>query len=173
MVEGAGEHTHTYESTLVWTGAGNTGTSDYRSYGRSYCLRTEGKPELLGSAHPDFRGDPARRDPEDLFLAAVSACHMLSYLALCARHGIRVLAYEDHARGVLTLESHGGGSFRQIELRPVIVVSEDSDRALASKLHARAHERCFIANSCSVPITCRPTVRETTAPATGQDPVKA
>ncbi|MFW6080133.1 MAG: OsmC family protein, partial [Gemmatimonadota bacterium] len=118
-----------------------------------------GKPELRGSAHPDFRGDPARHDPEDLFLAAVAACHMLAYLALCARRGVRVLRYEDRASGVLALDDDGGGRFTRIELRPLVVVDATSNTARARELHAEAHEACFIASSCSAPIACEPTVR--------------
>ncbi|MFW6080227.1 MAG: hypothetical protein ACODAE_11445, partial [Gemmatimonadota bacterium] len=59
MIETGSDRTHTYETCLTWTGAGEAGTSDYGSYGRSYSIRVDGKPELRGSAHPDFRGDPA------------------------------------------------------------------------------------------------------------------
>jgi organic hydroperoxide reductase OsmC/OhrA len=122
-------------------------------------VEVEGKPELPGSADPLFRGDPARHNPEDLFLAAIATCHMLSYLALCARHGIRVVAYHDEASGVLALERDGGGRFTAVELNPIVTIAGDADGALAEGLHHTAHERCFIAGSCSVPIRCRATVR--------------
>ncbi|MGZ8868580.1 MAG: OsmC family protein, partial [Thermoanaerobaculia bacterium] len=103
-----------------------------------------------------FRGDPGRHDPEDLFLTAISSCHMLSYLALCARRGINVIAYEDDARGTLVLDGDGG-RFSEVTLRPKVTISSgDLDRA--KELHHRAHEECFIANSCSVPIRCEATV---------------
>ena len=158
---------HRYEATLTWTGNEGTGTKDYRSYGRSYVVAVEGKPELRGSADPMFRGDAALHNPEDLFLAALSGCHMLSYLALCARRGLRVLAYEDRASGVLTLEG-GGGRFTEIELNPVVTLAggdggsagvDTVDLELAEALHETAHEQCFIANSVSIPVRCNPTVR--------------
>ena len=154
--------THRYEAALTWTGNEGTGTSDYRSYGRSYTVAVDGKPELHGSADAAFRGDPARHNPEDLFLAAIAGCHMLSYLALCARRGIRVVAYEDRASGVLTLEG-GGGRFTGVELNPTVTVAGGTgaaDLELAERLHETAHEQCFIASSVSVPIRCRATVRE-------------
>lgn len=157
--------THRYEATLTWTGHEGSGTSDYRSYGRSYTVSIAGKPDLQGSADPTFRGDAALHNPEDLFLAAIAGCHMLSYLALCARRGIRVLAYEDKASGVLTLEG-GGGRFTEVDLNPVVTVAGGgageaggTDVELAERLHETAHEQCFIAGSVSVPIRCNPTIR--------------
>ncbi|MFW6088810.1 MAG: OsmC family protein, partial [Gemmatimonadota bacterium] len=117
--------THRYEAALTWTGNEGTGTSDYRSYGRSYTVSIAGKPVLRGSADPTFRGDAALHNPEDLFLAAIAGCHMLSYLALCARRGVRVVAYEDRATGVLTLEG-GGGRFTEVELNPVVRVAGEA-----------------------------------------------
>lgn len=161
---------HSYEAALTWTGNEGTGTSDYRSYGRSYTVSIAGKPVLRGSADPTFRGDPALHNPEDLFLAAIAGCHMLAYLALCARRGVRVIAYEDRATGVLSLEG-GGGRFTGAELNPVVTVAggaadEDggADLELAERLHETAHEQCFIANSVRVPIRCNPTIRTAAMP---------
>lgn len=152
---------HQYETALTWTGNEGTGTSDYRSYGRSYTVSISGKPVLRGSADPTFRGDAALHNPEDLFLAAISGCHMLSYLALCARRGVRVIAYEDRATGVLTLEG-GGGRFTGVALHPIVTVAGGdggADLELAEQLHETAHEQCFIASSVRVPIRCQPTIR--------------
>jgi len=162
---------HSYEAALTWTGNQGTGTSDYRSYGRSYTVSVAGKPELRGSADPAFRGDAALHNPEDLFVAAIAGCHMLSYLSLCARRGIRVIAYEDRASGVLTLEG-GGGRFTDVELNPVVTVAGGAeggdaggaDLELAERLHETAHEQCFIASSVSVPIRCTPTIRTEVTP---------
>ncbi len=154
---------HRYTARLVWTGNRGGGTSDYTSYDRQYSVLVTGKPELVGSADPTFRGDPARHNPEELFLASLAACHMLFYLALCARHGIRVLSYEDEATGTLALNADGGGRFEAVTLAPVVAIAEGDDEALAARLHDTAHERCFIASSCSVPIRHRATVRTVTA----------
>jgi organic hydroperoxide reductase OsmC/OhrA len=164
---GATAIAHRYVARLVWTGNLGTGTSDYTSYDRGYRVIVEGKPELVGSAHRAYRGDPARHDPEDLFLAAISACHMLSYLSLYARRGGRVLSYEDEARGMLAVVPGGGGRFAEVMLRPSVTVAPGADEALALALHDVAHDRCFIANSCSVPIRHEATVRigEEAAPA--------
>jgi organic hydroperoxide reductase OsmC/OhrA len=86
-------------------------------------------------------------NPEDHFLAAIAGCHMLSYLALCARRGIRVLAYEDDAHGLLQLRRDGGGAFEQVTLSPRVVVADAEHVTLATGLHDLAAELCFIAGS--------------------------
>jgi organic hydroperoxide reductase OsmC/OhrA len=83
---------HRFAARLIWTGSKETGTTGYADYGRGYTVEVEGKPTLSGSAAPEFLGDPARHNPEDLFIAAIAGCHMLTYLALCARRGVTVLA---------------------------------------------------------------------------------
>lgn len=152
------ERVHAYAARVEWVGGGSAGTSDYASYSRRFRVGIEGKPELEGSADAQFRGDAGVHNPEDLFVAAVSACHMLSYLALCALRGVRVLAYEDSARGALRLRPEGGGRFEEVVLTPRVTVAAMADRESALRLHEAAHDRCFIANSCSVPIVCRPVV---------------
>jgi organic hydroperoxide reductase OsmC/OhrA len=151
--------THRYAARLDWTGGGRAGTADYASYGRGYRISITGKPELEGSADPAFHGAADRHNPEDLFLAALSACHMLAYLALCARSRVRVLAYADDATGTLVLDARDGGRFESVVLRPDVVVAgpEHADRALA--LHDTAHERCFIAASSSTAVRHEAVVR--------------
>ncbi len=100
-------HEHHYAVRLIWTGAQRGPTRDYQSYSRSYRVEIEGKPPLEGSADPTFRGDSGRHNPEDLLVAALSACHMLSYLADCARAGIEVIAYEDQASGMMARRTAG------------------------------------------------------------------
>ncbi|MGH7710308.1 MAG: OsmC family protein [Gemmatimonadaceae bacterium] len=153
-----GTKAHEYASRVIWDGNRGQGTSDYASYGREYRVLVPQKPDLLGSADAMFRGTAERYNPEDLFLAAISSCHMLAYLALCARGGIRVVAYEDEARGTLVLDGHGGGRFQEVALRPRVVVADSKDEQAARDLHATAHAQCFIASSCSVPIQCDATI---------------
>lgn len=152
-------HAHEYDARLIWDGNQGQGTADYAGYGRQYRILVDGKPELTGSADPAFRGDAKRHNPEDHFLAAISACHMLSYLALCARKRLVVLAYEDAAHGTMTTTADGGGRFEQVTLRPIVTIAAGQDEALAVRLHEAAHKVCFIANSCSVPIRHEATIR--------------
>lgn len=149
---------HDYVVKIVWDGSGEGGTSSYASYSRDYRVLVAGKPELASSADAAFRGDGGKHNPEELFVAAIAGCHMLTYLALCAREGLHVLAYEDHATGALSLAPDGGGRFEQLVLSPRVTIAPGSGLRRAEELHARAHELCFIASSSSVPIQIRATV---------------
>jgi organic hydroperoxide reductase OsmC/OhrA len=150
---------HRYEVRLEWTGNVGTGTSGYRAYERKHELTTEGKPPIPGSSDPVFRGDGTRWNPEDLLVAALSACHQLSYLHLCADAKIVVTAYEDRAEGVMVEDDRGGGRFERAVLRPVVTVAPGGDVERARALHHEAHERCFIASSVNFPVACEPTIR--------------
>lgn len=150
---------HTYEVSVTWTGNQGTGTSSYTAYTRDYAIEASGKPALLGSADPAFRGDPQRWNPEDLLLASLSACHKLWYLHLCAVNKVTVLAYIDQAQGVM-VEGDGErkGHFISVVLRPHITVSAGSDVDFAVRLHEQAHHECFIANSVNFPVSCEPVI---------------
>ncbi len=147
---------HRYRTTLVWDGNQGAGTAHYAGYGRGYRLLVDGKPPWAGSADPAFRGDPALHNPEDLLLGAIASCHMLSYLALCARAGVVVRSYEDRADAVMELDADGGGRFTSVTLRPAVRLAAGSDIEKARRLHDEAHAKCFIANSCSVSISHMP-----------------
>ncbi len=153
------ERLHEYAARLTWTGNTNGGTASYTSYGRGYRVQIAGKPDLVGTADPAFRGEAGMHNPEDLFLTSIAACHMLSYFSLCARAGVRVLAYEDEAQGRMVLDTKGGGMFEDVCLHPRVTIEAEEYAELAVGLHATAHELCFIANSCSVPIRHLPVVQ--------------
>ncbi|MGZ3499641.1 MAG: OsmC family protein [Vulcanimicrobiaceae bacterium] len=142
-------HQHTYEADLIWIGAEKGALIDYESYSREYEVRAGTKSPLRGSADAIFRGDAALYNPEELLVAALSACHMLSYLAECARSGIEVFSYEDRASGTMGWRE-GAMRFTGVVLRPVVKIAGDLERAQA--LHGRAHELCFIANSVNFPV---------------------
>ncbi len=145
-------HPHLFACELTWTGASEGPIRSYETYSRAYRVDFEGKPPLEGSSSPAFRGDGARHNPEDLLVAALSSCHCLSYLALCARRGVRVVAYSDSARG--RMEAVGGViRFTEVVLRPIVTVLEGTDDALAGALHDEAHASCFIASSVNFPVT--------------------
>lgn len=151
------EKTHRYAARLVWDGNRGDGTKSYATYGREYRIAIDGKSELAGSADPIFKGVANRHNPEDLFIASISSCHLLTYLALCAKNRISVVSYEDDASGTLSLTPDGGGKFDEVLLRPRVTI-ESGDLDLAIRLHQDAHRFCFIANSCSCPIRNEPTV---------------
>jgi organic hydroperoxide reductase OsmC/OhrA len=145
--------THTYEILLCWTGDRGSGTSSYNSYGRDHEIIAEGKQTpIAGSSDAHFRGDAARYNPEELLVASLSACHMLSYLHLCAVNGVVVTSYEDVATGAMVESADHGGSMTGVTLRPKVVISAESDPARALALHDEAHHLCFIANSVRFPV---------------------
>ncbi|MFT4297270.1 MAG: OsmC family protein [Micropruina sp.] len=148
---------HHYALRTSWTGNRGTGTTGYRDYDRAVTVEVDGKPVLLGSADRPFRGDPARWNPEDLLLAALSQCHLLSYLHACVTRGVVVTDYVDSASGVMVTRGNGG-AFREVVLRPHVTVRDASmvDAALAA--HHEAHEWCFIANSVSFEVRVEPVV---------------
>lgn len=143
---------HRYRVRSVWTGDRGTGTSGYRDYDRAVTLSIEGKPDVLASSDKPFRGDPSRWNPEDLLLAALSECHLLSYLHACVQAGVVVVAYEDDAEGLMREDGRGGGAFVEVTLRPRVTVAEESMVDAARAAHTQAHEWCFIANSVSFPV---------------------
>ena len=150
--------THHYRLEATWTGNRGSGTSGYRDYARDVTVRAEGKPELAGSADRPFRGDPARWNPEELLLAALSQCHLLSYLHVAVTHGIVVTGYHDDASG--SMEQHGiGGGFTEVVLRPVVTVADPAHVGLATEIHAEASAACFIASSVAFPVRHEPVTR--------------
>ena len=99
---------HHYALTVEWTGNRGTGTSGYRDYGRDHIVRAEGNPPIEGSSDRVFFGDAERWNPEELLVAALAQCHMLSYLHVAQRNGIVVTAYTDEATGTMATTSDGG-----------------------------------------------------------------
>ncbi len=149
-----------YRLTTTWTGNLGSGTTGYRDYGRAVTVEVGGKPVLLGSADRPFRGDPTRWNPEDLLLAALSQCHLLSYLHACVTRGVVVTDYVDEASAVMEVQGNGG-AFREAVLHPQVTVREAAmvDEAIAA--HHDAHEWCFIANSVNFEVRVEPVVTAT------------
>jgi len=147
---------HHYQLTIQWTGNKGTGTSHYRAYERSHSILADQKVEILGSSDPAFRGDKTRHNPEELLVAALSSCHMLSYLHLCAVAGVIVTDYVDQASGIMVETANGGGHFTEVTLNPMVTVAEASMIEKANALHGKASELCFIANSVNFPVHHRP-----------------
>ena len=147
---------HNYQATIRWTGDKGTGTSGYAAYERSHVIIIENKTEIQGSADPTFRGDTSKHNPEDLLLASLSSCHMLSYLYLCAKAGVVVVDYVDTATGNMLVMPNGSGKFTEVMLNPVVTVTDNSMIENANELHGKAHELCFIANSVNFPVGHKP-----------------
>ncbi|UMG93465.1 OsmC family protein [Nocardioides sp. TF02-7] len=146
---------HHYALGLTWQGNRGTGTSGYRDYGRDVLVTAAGKPDLLGSADVPFRGDESRWNPEELLVAALSQCHLLSYLHSAVNHGIVVVDYADTPVGTMSQVGQGG-RFTSVVLRPRVTITDPAQVELAGSIHREASANCFIAASVGFPVTHEP-----------------
>jgi organic hydroperoxide reductase OsmC/OhrA len=105
-----------------------------------------------------FSPRATRWNPEDLLLAALSECHLLSYLHVCVGVGVVVTGYADEASGTMIEDGKGGGAFTEVMLRPRVTVADASMVDAATTAHAKAHELCFIANSVNFPVRHEPVI---------------
>ncbi|MGZ3788505.1 MAG: OsmC family protein [Bacteriovorax sp.] len=121
----------------------------YDKFNRSHTLSFSGNQVLRNSSAPEYLGNTDTANPEEILAAAVSSCHMLTFLAVAAKSGYTVDTYRDHAEATLDKNEEGKPAITQIDLHPVIEFSGEklpSAEQLKS-LHERAHRNCFIANS--------------------------
>jgi len=145
--------THHYKVSVEWTGNTGSGTSGYRDYERRHEISAgTQKPAIPGSSDPNFRGDAARWNPEELLVVSLSACHKLWYLHLSADAGIVVTSYVDHAEGVMEETADGSGRFVRVVLHPQVTLAPGADIEKARGLHHAAHAKCYIANSVNFPV---------------------
>jgi organic hydroperoxide reductase OsmC/OhrA len=147
---------HRYRSTVTWTGNTGAGTANYKAYERAHVIAAPGKGEIAGSSDANFRGDASRWNPEDMFVASASTCHMLWYLHLCAVNDVVVLDYRDEPEGLMIEEASGSGAFARIVLKPQVKLAAASSEQRARELHHEAHKMCFIANSVKCEIVTEP-----------------
>jgi len=94
-------------------------------------------------------------DPEEALVAALSSCHMLTFLWLAAKAGYRVESYRDEAVGIMAKNGQGRLAMTRVTLRPRVIFGGEQEPALADleQLHHQAHEECFIANSVTTVVT--------------------
>lgn len=149
---------HRYAVRLDWTGNLGSGTSSYHGYSRDHALSAGSKPTIAASSDPAFRGNPARWNPEEMLVGALSSCHQLWYLHLCSAAGIVVTAYSDEAEGVMEEQEDGGGQFSAVVLRPRVTLAPGADRDRALALHHEAAALCFIGRSVNFPVSHEPVV---------------
>ena len=126
----------------------------YDAYPRNHTIAfKDGQEKLTASASPAYKGDAAKSDPEDMLVAALSSCHMLSFLAIAAKKRLTVHSYRDDAVGFL--ENEGGKLWMtRVILRPKVAI--DADAQTLAQIHHMAHEACFIANSVKTDVSVEP-----------------
>lgn len=140
---------HAFTAHLTW--AGTTEAT------QTHAIAFEGRPTLSVSAAPQYRGDPSRLNPEELFVASLASCQLLSYLALAARAGVTVVAYEDRPVGTLAIQDKKM-RMAEVVLRPRITLDATADEGKARALVEAAHEACFIASSVRTTVRIQPTI---------------
>jgi organic hydroperoxide reductase OsmC/OhrA len=150
---------HEYRATITWRRDGE----DYAKgrYSRAHEWRFDGGIVVPASASPGVVPLPFSRedavDPEEAFLAALSSCHMLTFVDLARRAGIVVDSYQDEAVGFMERIAPGKFAITRVTLRPRIVFQDATpEKAKLDDLHHQAHEACFIANSVKTEITVEP-----------------
>jgi len=143
-----------FRCQLDWSGAAKGATRDAAAFSRDLDV-TLGAIALPMSAAPSFRGDAARANPEQLFVAALSACQALTYLFLAAKNGVVVTAYRDEAEGRLGVVE-GRMQVSRVVLRPHVTLADRASEPKARELVEKAHHDCFIANSTTTPVQLEP-----------------
>jgi organic hydroperoxide reductase OsmC/OhrA len=144
------QHMAEHKITLNWAKGDVPFTYDV--YPRNHQITFKnGKPETF-SAAPVYKGDPSKGDPEDMLVAALSSCHMLSFLAIAAKKKFVMTSYEDDAVGYLE-NKDGKLWMTRVILRPQIVFENAPDAATLEQMHHMAHEQCFIANSVKTDVS--------------------
>jgi organic hydroperoxide reductase OsmC/OhrA len=145
-----------HHASIVWRRASADFT--YDTYNRAHEVRYKsGEIVVPSSSAPAFKGDADRVDPEEAFVASLSACHMLTFLAICARKRITVESYEDDAVGFL--EKDGAKLWmKRVILKPRVrfAANIQVDAKILDEIHHKSHEDCFIANSVKTDVTVEP-----------------
>ncbi len=145
---------------VSWTREGAVFTD--QKFSRAHTISFDGGVSILGSASPQVVKVPLSRedaaDPEEMFVASLSACHMLWFLSLAASKGFVVDSYRDEAVGVMARNERGKSFIAKVTLRPHIAFSGDRRPTTADldALHHKAHEECFIANSVRTDVVIEP-----------------
>ena len=142
----------THEATISWKRT--TDDFNYDTISRNHTWSFSNGQSLRASSAPDFLGDPACVDPEEALAAAVSSCHMLTFLAIAARKRYVVESYDDTATAHLEKDSEGALAVTRVDLHPVVSFSGERqpDREDLQRLHDSAHRNCFIARSVKAQI---------------------
>src|SRR5579871_1888461 len=148
---------HHYQVNVVWTGNQGQGTATYEGYSRGHQISAPDKPPIPGTTYVQRFQDHSAYTPEELMVGALSACHMMWLLHLCAEAGITVTSYVDDPSGTVRPEGQTG-QFSEVTLRPRMRITNSSRISEAEALHQEAHRLCNAARSVNFPVHCVPSV---------------
>jgi organic hydroperoxide reductase OsmC/OhrA len=130
----------------------------YETYNRDHDWSFDAGITVRASANPAYQGNERCVDPEEAFVASLSSCHMLTFLAMAARKRYVVDRYRDDAVGVLGKDSAGSLAMTKVTLRPEVQFGDEKAPSPEElrQLHDRAHHACFIANSVRTEVVVEP-----------------
>ena len=142
-----------HKVTLTWTCGG--APFEYQKYPRNHSWKFDGGHEMTATAAPAYLGDPKNVDPEEAFVASLSSCHMLTFLAIACKQKFALTEYVDEAVGHMEKNADGRMAITRVTLKPKIKWSGEKQPTAEEldKLHHAAHENCFIANSVKTEVT--------------------
>jgi len=147
-------------ATVAWQRGADEAFTDKR-FSRGHQWSFDGGLTVRASSSPQVvqkYSDPSGIDPEEAFVASLSACHMLTFLWVAASKGYVVDSYRDEAAGVMSKNAKGKYFVSSVTMRPQVVFSGANrpDRAALEAMHHAAHEDCFIANSVLTEVSWEP-----------------
>jgi organic hydroperoxide reductase OsmC/OhrA len=139
--------------TLIWKRGG--AEFSYQNYPRDHTWIFDGGHTMTATAAPAYLGSPANVDPEEAFVASLSSCHMLTFLAIACKQKFLLDSYQDEAVGHMEKNTEGKMAITRVELRPKITWGGDRTPSAEQLdgMHHAAHENCFIANSVKTKVT--------------------
>ncbi|CAA2104478.1 OsmC family protein [Variovorax paradoxus] len=149
-----------YTARILW----ERGDQDFlaNGYSRRHTLGFDGGAQVPGSSSPHVvplpMSDASAVDPEEMFVASLSSCHMLWFLTMAVKRRFVVDRYVDAAIGVMEKNAEGRMAMTVVTLRPEVSFSGDNlpTREQVEQMHHRAHDECFIANSVKTEVRCEP-----------------
>lgn len=145
-----------HKVTLTWERG--DAPFDYQKYPRNHTWKFDGGHEMTASAAPAYLGDPKQVDPEEAYVASLSSCHMLTFLAIACKQKFVMDEYVDEAVGVMEKNADGKLAITKVTLKPKITFSGDKKPTSEEldKMHHAAHDNCFIASSVKTEIKVEP-----------------
>ena len=144
-----------HKATITWKR--ETPDFNYDTYDRTYTVKFPGGSTLKGSSAPEYLGKAEFANPEEVLAAALSGCHMLTFLAVACKSRLTVDSYQDEAVAILDKNAAGKLAVTEIHLRPRVKFSGETPAPEKLKeLHEKAHRNCFIANSLACKMSIEP-----------------
>ncbi len=144
-----------YRAKIQWKNAGNDFV--YDTFDRTHQITYPGGIQHKASSAPEYLGKKELANPEEMLAATLASCHMLTFLAVCAKSRLHVTSYEDNPVATLDKNAEGKFAVTHIQLNPKASFQGETPSAeKLQELHAKAHRNCFIANSLACKMAVEP-----------------